>query len=181
MYPFRWANNYGFRYRPAMRLMRAILIGCLSLILLCGSLSPAFSATWQDQMLTSLNSIRAEKGLKPLKMCAPLTTAAQKYARVMATQNFFAHEGKDGSTAGERIQSAGYNWRNANNATGIAENIAAGQASVTAVMMDWKKSTGHYKNMTNSKFTHVGFGMAENQKSTYKKYWVQNFGYGAKC
>ena len=62
-----------------------------------------------------------------------------------------------------------------------AENIAAGQGSVQQVMKDWRNSTGHYKNMTGSKFVHVGFGMAGSAKSAYKKYWVQNFGYGARC
>lgn len=132
-------------------------------------------------MLTSLNTIRADKGLKPLRICTSLTRAAQNYARNMATQNFYSHNGKDGSTPSQRIERAGYDWRNSRTASGVAENIAAGQNSVTEVMKDWKKSTGHYKNMTNSRFTHVGFGMFENQRSDYSKYWVQNFGFGAKC
>ena len=164
-----------------MRFLRMLSVGILTMTLIWGGTSSSIAMTWQDQMLASLNSIRAEKDLKPLVMCKPLTTAAQKYAKAMATQNFFSHDGKDGSTAGERIQRAGYNWRDSAIATGIAENIAAGQSNVIQVMKDWKKSTGHYKNMTNSKFTHVGFGMAANEKSTYQKYWVQNFGYGGKC
>jgi uncharacterized protein YkwD len=99
----------------------------------------------------------------------------------MAQQNFFAHEGKDGSTPGERMQSAGYDWENSTSGSMVAENIAAGQQSVSEVMKGWKKSTSHYKNMTESKFIHVGFGMSENKKSKFKKYWVQNFGYGAAC
>ena len=71
--------------------------------------------------------MRADKGLKPLKLCSTLNKAAQDYAREMATQNFYAHEGKDGSTPGERIQSAGYRWQSSNTSAGIAENIAAGQ------------------------------------------------------
>jgi len=164
-----------------MKLFRATLVGFLALILSCGSISAASSATWQEQMLTSLNAIRADKGLKPLIMCKSLTLSAQNYAKTMATQDFFSHEGRDGSTIGQRIQSAGYKWRNSRTASGIAENIAAGQGSVKVVMKDWKNSTGHYENMTNGKFLHVGFGMAANQKSTHKKYWVQNFGYGATC
>lgn len=164
-----------------MKLFRPMLVGFLAIVLSWGSISPANSATWQEQMLTSLNAIRADKGLKPLIMCKSLTQAAQNYAKTMATQDFFSHEGKDGSTMGQRIQRAGYKWRDSRVASGIAENIAAGQGSVKAVMKDWKNSTGHYENMTNSKLRHVGFGMAANQKSTHKKYWVQNFGYGATC
>ena len=164
-----------------MKLKRAALVSCLALLLNLVSNTPTVAVSWQEQMLSSLNTMRADKGLKPLKLCSTLNKAAQDYAREMATQNFYAHEGKDGSTPGERIQSAGYKWQSSNTASGIAENIAVGQGSVKEVLKDWKNSTGHFKNMTGSKFTHVGFGMAENQKSAFKKYWVQNFGYGAKC
>ena len=145
------------------------------------SISTSIAISWQEQMLQSLNSIRAEKSLLPLKMCKPLTRAAQKYARTMAQQDFLSHTGKDGSNVGERIQASGYDWTNSKTGSSIGENIAAGQQSVAEVMKGWRNSTSHYKNMTNTKFTHVGFGMSENKKSTYKKYWVQNFGFGASC
>ena len=157
------------------------MVGFLVLILSWGSTSPAIATSWQEQMLTSLNAIRADNGLKPLIMCKSLTQAAQNYAKTMATQDFLSHEGRDGSTMGQRIQNAGYKWRNSSTSSGIAENIAAGQGSVKAVMKDWKNSAGHFENMTNSKLRHVGFGMSTNQKSRYKKYWVQNFGYGGAC
>jgi uncharacterized protein YkwD len=63
----------------------------------------------------------------------------------------------------------------------IAENIAAGQNSVLEVMREWSKSKSHYKNMVTPEFIHVGFGMAINRQAKYKKYWVQNFGYGVQC
>jgi uncharacterized protein YkwD len=48
-------------------------------------------------------------------------------------------------------------------------------------MKDWKNSKGHYKNIIEKDFTHVGFGMAKNPATKYKTFWVQNFGFGAKC
>ena len=164
-----------------MELKKALFVTFLSYTLILNSISTSAATSWQEQMLKSLNAIRAEKSLKPLEMCKTLTVAAQRYSKVMAQQNFLAHEGKDGSTPGDRIQRAGYDWSNSTTGSMVAENIAGGQRNVTEVMKAWKKSTSHYKNMTESKFTHVGFGMSENKKSTYKKYWVQNFGYGAKC
>ena len=164
-----------------MKTLRALLATCCALTLSFSSMSPSVAVSWQEQMLFSLNTIRADKGLQPLKLCSSLNKAAQNYARDMATQNFYAHEGKDGSTPAQRIQNAGYKWRTSKTSAGIAENIAAGQGSVKEVMKDWKNSTGHFKNMTGNKFVHVGFGMAESAKSTYKKYWVQNFGFGANC
>ena len=138
----------------------------------------AVPVSWQEQMLSSLNMIRAENGLEPLKLCNTLNKSAQSYAEVMATQNFFAHEGKDGSTPSQRAQSAGYVFYGVG---GVGENIATGQASIEEVMTGWKNSPGHFKNMINSEYMHVGFGMAINQETTYKTWWVQNFGYGGKC
>lgn len=137
--------------------------------------------TWQKQMLSELNVIRVDKGLNPLKICKPLTKSALNYAKYMAAKNFLAHEGPDGSTIGSRIQKAGYDWMNSTQGSQIAENIAAGQNSVSEVMKGWSKSKSHYKNMVNPVFTHVGFGMAVNERAISKKYWVQHLGFGATC
>lgn len=151
------------------------------IFLFASSTSPSSASSWQQQMLDSVNSLRAEKSLPALQLCKPLTTAAQRYALVMATQDFLAHTGKDGSTFGQRIQKAGYDWANSKTGSSVAENIAAGQNSVKEVMKGWRNSQGHYKNIIQPRFTHVGFGMSINPKSAYKKYWVQNFGAGASC
>jgi uncharacterized protein YkwD len=164
-----------------MKFKRLLLVSLLAAGLSLNSISTSVAVSWQDQMLQSLNSMRAQKSLKPLEMCKPLTRAAQKYARTMAQQDFLSHTGKDGSDFGERIQSAGYDWTNSKSGSSVAENIAAGQNSVAEVMKGWRNSKGHYKNMIGQNFTHVGFGMSINAQSTYKKYWVQNFGSGASC
>lgn len=145
------------------------------------TINQAQALTWQEQMLNSVNALRSQKSLSQLRLCKPLTISAQKYAETMARQNFFAHEGQDGSTIGTRIKSAGYDWTNSSTGSMVAENIAAGQQSVREVMKNWTKSVGHYKNMVEPKFTHVGFGKSTNKRSKYGSYWVQNFGFGAKC
>ena len=131
-------------------------------------------AFWQEQMLSSLNTIRADNGLEPLKLCNTLNRSAQGYAEVMAAQNFLEHEGKDGSTPSQRAQSAGYGLY-------VGENIAAGYASVKEVMTGWTNSPGHFKNLIDSEYMHVGFGMASNQETSYKTWWVQNFGFEGEC
>ena len=161
--------------------MRAKTIFVIGFVVLLTSSPTANAVEWQEQMLDSVNSIRAGKSLTPLKICRPLVKAAQNYAKKMALQDFLDHTGKDGSTPGTRIQKAGYDWVNSRNGSMIAENIAAGQNSVLEVMRGWSKSRSHYKNMMTPEFTHVGFGVAVNPNSKYKKYWVQNFGFGATC
>lgn len=174
-------NRWILPGKTAMKLKRIMLVAVLALTLNLNSITTSMAASWQEQMLQSLNSIRAQNSLKPLEMCKPLTRAAQKYARTMAQQDFLSHTGKDGSDFGERIQSAGYKWTNSKTGSSVAENIAAGQNSVSEVMKSWRNSKGHFKNMVEKRFTHVGFGLSINPGSTYKKYWVQNFGFGASC
>jgi uncharacterized protein YkwD len=139
------------------------------------------ASTWQEEMLSSLNSIRAEKKLAPVILCKPLVSAAQTYSASLANQNFLSHKGKDGSTPAKRMQKAGYKWQDSKTGSMVAENIAGGQNSVSEVMKGWRNSSGHFKNMVEVKFTHVGFGKSVNSKSKFKTYWVQNFGYGASC
>ena len=141
----------------------------------------AVPVSWQEQMLSSLNMIRAENAVEPLKLCNTLNKSAQGYAEVMATQNFLAHEGQDGSTPSQRAQSAGYEYYEYYEYYAVGENILAGLASIEEAMTGWKNSPGHFKNMIESEYMHVGFGMAINQETTYKTWWVQNFGYGGKC
>ena len=161
--------------------MRAKTIFIIGFVVLLNSLPTASATTWQKQMLDSINSIRAEESLKPLKMCGPLEKAAQNYAKKMALWDVLNHTGRDGSTIESRIQNAGYDWENARSGFKIAENIATGQNTVQEVMNGWSKSRSHYKNMVTSEFTHVGFGMAKKKGSNNKKYWVQNLGFGATC
>jgi uncharacterized protein YkwD len=136
--------------------MRAKTILVIGVMVLLTSLPTASAITWQEQMLVSINSIRAEKSLAPLTMCRPLAKSAQGYAKTMASQNFFDHTGKDGSTPGSRIQKAGYDWMNPKEGSSIAENIAAGQNSVPEVMKGWRKSKSHYKNMGDSRIHPCG-------------------------
>lgn len=164
--------------------------GTILLILIMFSIYPvstSFSSedvtvkSWQEEMLNRVNKIRVEKKSPPLKLCAPLELAAQKYADYMARENFLSHTGKDGSKVGDRLTRAGYLWKSSNTSTYIGENIAAGQQSVKEVVSGWVKSPGHYKNLISKNFTHVGFGQSKSTNSKYGIYWVQNFGSGVKC
>jgi uncharacterized protein YkwD len=101
-----------------------------------------------------------------LSLQGTLGSVAQAYADDMATYSFFSHTGRDGSTPADRITAAGYRWQ------AWAENIAAGQATTTAVVTAWFNSTGHCENFMSSTVTQIGFGLTQNPSSTYRIYWV---------
>jgi uncharacterized protein YkwD len=106
----------------------------------------------------------------PVVGSALLDQAAQVQATDMATHNFFAHEGSDGSHPSDRITRMGYKWR------AVAENIAAGYREIDPVIQGWIDSPGHCANIMNPVYTQMGIAFALNPKSESGVYWSQTFG-----
>ncbi len=132
----------------------------------CTQLSGFFS-----ELLTLTNQARQNASLGELHLSYELGQSAQTYAEDLATQNFFSHTGKDGSTLTSRLADSGYRF------IAAGENLAAGQQSANSVFQGWMNSPGHRANILQSEFTEVGFGLFDaTGNSDYGRYWVQNFG-----
>ena len=139
----------------------------------------AASVAVQQEILTYLNVARSKSCLcgtttyaqaPALVLNAKLTSASDKFALDLATYNYFSHTGRDGSLPWDRMTREGYVWRAA------GENIAAGYPTARAVVDGWLKSPGHCANIMSSNFKEVGVGYAYTTTSTYKAYWVTDFG-----
>lgn len=137
--------------------------------------APGIGPDWRARMLAYVNTLRADAGVPPVRMCAALRTSAQRYALTMARTGTVAHVGPDGSTSDERIAAAGYR------ADVSAETLAGGQDTVVQVMRAWRASPTHYAAMTDPRLRHVGFGHAESDSTRFDEYWVQHFGAGGSC
>ncbi|KAG2779158.1 hypothetical protein PC129_g22091 [Phytophthora cactorum] len=131
------------------------------------------STGFQTLMLNAVNKQRTANGLSKLCMNKKLQTAAQRHSNDMAAKNYMSHTGSDGSTMSQRITAAGYNW------SACAENVAAGQTTVDAVMTAWMASSGHRANILSTTYTMFGCGYAYKSSTTYKHYWTQDFAYGS--
>ena len=92
-----------------------------------------------------------------------LALAADNHSKDMLANNYFNHTGLNGSTPGDRIRAAGYNWR------AYGENIAYNYPTEQAVMNGWLNSEGHCKNIMNGTFNEMGVAREGN-------YWTQEFG-----
>ncbi|NJR37677.1 MAG: CAP domain-containing protein [Leptolyngbyaceae cyanobacterium CSU_1_4] len=138
------------------------------------SADPKSVQSFVGQVVKLTNQFRAQKGLAPLTLNSKLSQAAQTHSQNMATQDFFGHLGKDGSSASDRASKAGYNWRT------LAENIAAGQRTPSEVVNSWIKSPGHRENILNATVKEIGVGYfflgADTGTTNYSTYWTQNFG-----
>ena len=170
------------RGRVARALALVVAVFWLSLgsaaaapVLLPGEGASAASSAWRVDVLHRINGVRRAVGVAPLRTCPALSAAAQGYALSMAETDRFAHVDAAGSGVRERLRAAGYR------ATATGENIAAGYTTPAAVMNGWITSPGHFANLTNPAFHHVGIGRAARDGTRYGIYWVLEFGSGGPC
>ena len=100
--------------------------------------------------LAAVNSARAAEGRGALVYDTRLEAAARAHGEDMVAQGFFSHTGSEGSDIAARLRRVGYPFCFG------AENIAAGQHSLEAVMAGWMASRGHRRNILNRKAEAVG-------------------------
>ncbi|MEU1281625.1 CAP domain-containing protein [Streptomyces sp. NPDC005805] len=117
------------------------------------------------RVVALVNSERSKAGCSPVTVNARLSKAAQAHSEDMASHRNMSHTGSDGSSAGDRITRAGYNWST------YGENVAYGYSTPEQVMAGWMSSPGHKKNILNCGFKEIGVGLAQPDD-----YWTQNFG-----
>lgn len=110
----------------------------------------------ESQVLAELNKIRRQYGLKPLRLSAPLSAAADNHSRAMGTLGFFDHDSRDGSAFWKRVQRfyspEGYRtWS-------VGENLlwSSGSLSAAAALKLWMKSPGHRQNILTGRWREIG-------------------------
>jgi uncharacterized protein YkwD len=110
----------------------------------------------QEEMVAEVarlvNAHRARAGCAPLAWDAAAAQAAQSHSDDMARRGYFNHVSPDGVNVGTRVRTAGGSWR------AIAENIASGQPTASAVVQGWLASSGHRANIENCLYTRHGVG-----------------------
>jgi uncharacterized protein YkwD len=124
----------------------------------------------ESAMCQQINSYRAAKGLRALKVSVNLTKAAKWMSLNMATNDYLDHADSLGRNTFARIRSFGY--RDA--ITG--ENLAAGMAGARATFNQWKNEAAHRAGMLRAKFKVIGIGRAYSADSMMGWYWTTTFG-----
>lgn len=136
---------------------------------------PVLPTPLQSQLLAEVNEVRTvgttcggvpRPAADPLTLDDDLAEAAQGHADWMAETGMLSHTGEGGSSGGERITAAGYQW------SAWGENIAWGQETVEAAVAGWYASPDHCNAFMDPQFDEVGFGRASS--TTGVPYWVAN-------
>ncbi|MDJ0600371.1 MAG: CAP domain-containing protein [Crocosphaera sp.] len=132
------------------------------------------NSAFESRVFDLINLERVENNLDPLRINEQLVMAAQYHSQSMANDDFFSHQGIDGSTPFERIRAQGYSYQAA------GENIAAGFATPESVVQAWMGSSGHRANILSEHFTEIGIGHHYNPNDlglvNYSHYWTVNLG-----
>jgi uncharacterized protein YkwD len=169
----RAARHRAGRRRAAVLLMVVATLAGVFTLAAAAPANAAVTGDWQTDLLNQVNAFRAANGRGPVKTCPNLDTSAQSFANDMAARGYFSHTSPEGSTYVTRNEAAGYTGWNA-----LGENIAAGYASVAAVMAGWTTSPDHRANLLGG-YADVGFGLA--YAANGLPFWVNEFGNGGKC
>jgi len=118
--------------------------------------------TVRTATLCLLNKERTSRGLRKVKLVAPLQNVASAYAKRMVRERFFAHTSPDGDTFLARIKRTSY-LRGELQGWSVGENLAWGtgdRATPAEIMTAWMRSPAHKRNIVNGRFTEVGLGVA---------------------
>lgn len=126
----------------------------------------------KEKMLKLVNEVRKKGcncGGKTYASAPALTwntvleNAATAHSADMFKRQKLDHNSADGTTAGKRIQDAGYSWK------AYGENVAAGYKDEDAVVKGWLSSTQHCRNIMDPDFREMGAGRMGD-------FWTQDFG-----
>jgi hypothetical protein len=158
------------------QIMKRFNLSCIALLLfslLAFQSNYAQNSAENQEMLRLVNALRSQNGLPALRLNTNLNKAAFDHSKDMADNNYFSHEGLNGSSFSQRARNAGYTG------SPLGENIAAGSATAQGTFDQWKNSPDHRSNMLNRNANEMGIGHGIKAGSRFTHYWTQIVGRGS--
>ncbi len=116
-----------------------------------------------DEIFKLVNAHRQSIGLAAMDKSTTADQLAVEHSKYMITQGRISHDNQETKFTALREKE---------NATGFAENVAAGQPTAQSVMTAWLNSSGHKANIEGN-YTHIGIGVAKDQNGS--NYYTQIF------
>jgi uncharacterized protein YkwD len=112
-------------------------------------------------VVEEINTIRAQHGLRALRLVRPLTAAAGQHSSEMGTRGYFSHDSIDGTSFWKRVEgfygSHGYRYWS------VGENLLWSSGALTpaeAVTM-WMNSPPHRKNLLEKNWRQIGLSVKQ--------------------
>jgi uncharacterized protein YkwD len=110
----------------------------------------------ESGVLTELNKIRAQHGLRPVTISARLTSAATQHSKEMGTAGYFEHNSHDGTAFWKRIgrwySSSSYGYWS------VGENLlwSSPQVDPAGALQLWMHSPEHRANILTARWREIG-------------------------
>jgi uncharacterized protein YkwD len=114
----------------------------------------------ESGILVQLNRIRAQHGLRPVRINARLTASAAQHSREMGATGYFEHNSHDGTAFWKRIGhwygSSGYGYWS------VGENLlwSSPQVDPAGAMQLWMNSPEHRANILTARWREIGISAA---------------------
>lgn len=154
-------------YYGAVAVFIKIIIVCFIVLLpLSAWVTPDVLTDQSKQIIKLTNELRQNAGVAAVIENSKLSAAAYDKAQDMLTQQYFAHVGPDGKTAGDWLKENLYDY------DFVGENLAIGFSSPADVINAWTKSATHYANMIDPNFTEIGVSMVIGNYEGYETTFV---------
>ncbi|RME66362.1 MAG: CAP domain-containing protein, partial [Caldilineae bacterium] len=103
-----------------------------------------------DAVARTINGLRAQAGLPPLRVHPLLTQAAALHIQDMVTSGHYGHTGSDGSNVHQRVARTGYV------VDGWAGEIWAAYGTVEQAFAMWMESPPHRESILNPHYQEMG-------------------------
>jgi uncharacterized protein YkwD len=113
----------------------------------------------ESAAVAAINTIRTGAGLSSLKVCTILNVSAAAHADDMRDHGYLSDTSPDGTTSRKRACAAGYTTA-CSPTSSIAELVASGNASGTAVVQQWDGDPSTTKILRDPVFLVVGVGVS---------------------
>ncbi|MGR3760597.1 CAP domain-containing protein [Roseobacteraceae bacterium NS-SX3] len=139
------------------------------------------ASTLERQMLELINNERTSRGLQPVQLELRLNESSEDHSSWMLAQDVFSHTGAGGSSAGDRMRAAGFDfsgsWTWAENIAWQSERGAPGLADdVTDLHNSLMNSPGHRANILSPNVEVIGIGIEQGNFNGWDAVMVtQNF------
>ena len=113
-------------------------------------------STLEQGVLSSINALRRQHGLAPLRFSTRLSAAARAHTKDMATRGYFSHTSANGSSFDRRI--ARFYPMGKSRYWSVGENLlwSSPDTSPQQAVDLWLNSPEHKKNMLTARWREIG-------------------------
>lgn len=139
--------------------------------------APVQNSAFEQEVLDLVNQIRKKHHLQALLWEENLAWAARYHAKDMADDDYVEHYSYD--RKGKRLVKVCGTFERIEQFADfpyLAENISAGKPTAKETVDGWMHSKGHRENILNPNYKYLGVGYYYTDKTSYRYYWVQDFG-----